>query len=176
MRYASKATPPPQPCLRLPPSTQAIVPSPPAESTVLPASVSPLAPLTVVELLANRLLESHLALLTKYMRGSFWQIPTREALPGTHCLSFADGERFTGGAIGPRGCRHFAGRPRGMETAEKRALDGAVLTAIAGAPDDVAKAQDLLKAGTLTGPRAAIVTVMASTLFGPIETLRLPPS
>jgi hypothetical protein len=58
--------------------------------------------------------------------------------------------------------------PTEIETAEKRALERAVLlqaSAMAGAPDDVAKAQDLLKAGTLTVPRAAFLTVMANTLF-----------
>jgi len=58
--------------------------------------------------------------------------------------------------------------PAELEPAEKRALERAVLlqaSAAAGAPDDVAKAQDLLKAGTLAVPRAAFLTVMASTLF-----------
>jgi hypothetical protein len=55
-----------------------------------------------------------------------------------------------------------------IEPAEKRSLNRAVLlqaSAAAGAPDDVAKAQDLLKAGTLQVPRAAFVTMMSSTLF-----------
>jgi len=58
--------------------------------------------------------------------------------------------------------------PAEVEPAEKRAIARAVVlqaSAAAGAPDDVAKAQDLLKAGTLQVPRAAFVTLMASTLF-----------
>jgi hypothetical protein len=58
--------------------------------------------------------------------------------------------------------------PAEIEPAEKRSLERAVVlqaSAAAGAPDDVAKAQDLLKAGTLTVSRAAFVTMMSSTLF-----------
>jgi hypothetical protein len=58
--------------------------------------------------------------------------------------------------------------PAEIEPAEKRSIERAVLLqacAAAGAPDDVAKAQDLLKAGTLQVPRAAFVTMMSSTLF-----------
>lgn len=59
-------------------------------------------------------------------------------------------------------------RPTEIDTAERRAIERAVLLqacAAAGAPDDVAKAENLLKAGTLQVPRAAFVTTMASTLF-----------
>jgi hypothetical protein len=58
--------------------------------------------------------------------------------------------------------------PAEIEPAEKRSIERAVLlqaSAAAGAPDDVAKAQDLLKPGTLQVPRAAFVTMMSSTLF-----------
>lgn len=58
--------------------------------------------------------------------------------------------------------------PAEIEPAEKRSLERAVVlqsAAAAGAPDDVAKAQDLLKAGTLQVPRATFVAIMASTLF-----------
>jgi hypothetical protein len=58
--------------------------------------------------------------------------------------------------------------PAEVEPAEKRAIARAVLLkacAAAGAPDDAAKAQDLLKPGTLQVPRAAFVTAMAATLF-----------
>ncbi len=58
--------------------------------------------------------------------------------------------------------------PAETENAEKRAVSRGVLlqaSAAAGAPDDVAKAQDLLKSGTLQVPRAVFVMTMASTLF-----------
>lgn len=58
--------------------------------------------------------------------------------------------------------------PTEVDSAEKRALARAVLLqacAAAGAPDDVAKAEDLLKAGMLQVARAAFVTTMAGTLF-----------
>jgi hypothetical protein len=58
--------------------------------------------------------------------------------------------------------------PTEVDSAEKRAIDRDVLLeacAAAGAPDDVAKAGELLKAGTLQVPRAAFVTTMAGTLF-----------
>ncbi|HLM99876.1 MAG TPA: hypothetical protein VK335_11365 [Bryobacteraceae bacterium] len=55
-----------------------------------------------------------------------------------------------------------------IDSAERRAIARGVLlqaSSAAGAPDDVAKAQDLLKSGTLKVPRAAFITLMASTLF-----------
>lgn len=58
--------------------------------------------------------------------------------------------------------------PAEIEPAEKRSLDRAVVlqsAAAAGAPDDVAKAEELLKPGTLQVPRAIFVETMASTLF-----------
>jgi len=59
-------------------------------------------------------------------------------------------------------------QPTEIEEAEKRAVERAILMAAcnaAGAPDDPAKTQDLLKAGTHQVPRAAFVTSMAATLF-----------
>jgi hypothetical protein len=59
-------------------------------------------------------------------------------------------------------------QPTEIEPAEKRAIVRGVLLAscdAAGAPDDTAKAEQLLKPGTLTIPRAAFVTSMAATLF-----------
>jgi len=58
--------------------------------------------------------------------------------------------------------------PAEIDSAEKRAIDREVLlqaAAVAGAPDDVAKAEELLKSGTLKVSRAAFVTTMAGTLF-----------
>jgi hypothetical protein len=58
--------------------------------------------------------------------------------------------------------------PAEIDTAEKRAIERGVLLAAcdaAGAPDDPAKAQELLKPGTLQVPRAAFVMTMATTLF-----------
>jgi hypothetical protein len=58
--------------------------------------------------------------------------------------------------------------PAEIESAERRAVARGVLLqacAAAGAPDDVAKAQDRFKAGTLKVPRASFVTFMAGTLF-----------
>jgi hypothetical protein len=55
-----------------------------------------------------------------------------------------------------------------METAQKRAIERAVLLAAcraAGAKNDPAKAQDLLKTGEAKVPRAAFVEAMASALF-----------
>lgn len=54
------------------------------------------------------------------------------------------------------------------ETAQKRAIEHAVLLATcraAGAKNDPAKAQDLLKAGEAKVPRAAFVEAMAAALF-----------
>lgn len=59
-------------------------------------------------------------------------------------------------------------QPAELEPAEKRAIERGVLLAAcvaAGAPEDPAKTQELLKAGTLTIPRAAFVTAMANTLY-----------
>ncbi len=58
--------------------------------------------------------------------------------------------------------------PTEIDSAEKRAIARAVLLqgcAAAGAPDDVAKAENLLKAGTLQVARAAFTLTMANTLF-----------
>jgi hypothetical protein len=55
-----------------------------------------------------------------------------------------------------------------IETAQKRAIERAVLLATcraAGAKDDPAKAQDLLKTGEAKVPRAAFVQAMAAALF-----------
>jgi hypothetical protein len=55
-----------------------------------------------------------------------------------------------------------------IDSAEKRAIErGVVLAACqaAGAPDDPAKTQELLKAGSHQVPRAEFVTAMAGTLF-----------
>ena len=58
--------------------------------------------------------------------------------------------------------------PAELEPAAKRAIERGVLLAAcaaAGAPDDPAKTQELLKPGTLQVPRAAFMTAMANTLF-----------
>jgi hypothetical protein len=58
--------------------------------------------------------------------------------------------------------------PAEIDTAEKRAIERGVLLAaceVAGAPEDPAKAQELLKPGTLQVPRAAFVMTMATNLF-----------
>jgi hypothetical protein len=55
-----------------------------------------------------------------------------------------------------------------IESAEKRAVERGVLLAVCsavGAPDDPAKARELLKPGTFQVPRAAFVTAMANRLF-----------
>jgi hypothetical protein len=55
-----------------------------------------------------------------------------------------------------------------IDTAQKRAIERAVLLATcraAGAKDDPAKAQDLLKTGEAKVPRAAFVQAMAAALF-----------
>ena len=55
-----------------------------------------------------------------------------------------------------------------IETAQKRAIERAVLLATcraAGAKNDPAKAQDLLKAGPAKIPRAAFVEAIATALF-----------
>jgi len=58
--------------------------------------------------------------------------------------------------------------PTEIDNGEKRAIARGVLLqacVAAGAPDDVAKTENLLKAGTLQVARAAFVTAMAGTLF-----------
>jgi len=59
-------------------------------------------------------------------------------------------------------------QPAEVEPAEKRALERGVLLATceaAGAPEDPAKTQELLKTGSLKIPRAAFVTAAAATLI-----------
>ena len=59
-------------------------------------------------------------------------------------------------------------QPNEVEEAERRAIEREVLLAAcdaAGAPDDPAKTQDLLKAGSHQVPRAQFVVSLASTLF-----------
>jgi hypothetical protein len=59
-------------------------------------------------------------------------------------------------------------QPEEMESAEKRAIGRGVLLATCdavGAPEDTAKARELLKPGTLQIPHAAFMTAMASSLF-----------
>ena len=59
-------------------------------------------------------------------------------------------------------------QPGELEPAEKQAVQRGVLLAAcqaAGAPDDPAKTQELLKAGSFSVPRAAFVTTMANILF-----------
>ncbi|HLK47300.1 MAG TPA: hypothetical protein VKT49_04145 [Bryobacteraceae bacterium] len=82
-----------------------------------------------------------------------YSLPTGSAAPVMELTKAATGVLLT---------------PTEIESAEKRAIARAVLlqaAAAAGAPDDVAKAQDRLKPGTLKVPRADFVTVMAGTLF-----------
>ena len=58
--------------------------------------------------------------------------------------------------------------PGELEPAVKHSIKRGVLLATcaaAGAPEDPAKTQELLKAGTLQVPRAAFMTAMATTLF-----------
>lgn len=58
-------------------------------------------------------------------------------------------------------------QPAELEPAEKRTIvRGVLLTTcdVVGAPEDPAKAQELLKSGTLTVPRATFVTAMAGML------------
>ena len=89
--------------------------------------------------------DEYVTLAFAYPTGS----PTEDALLG----------KIAGGAWPP---------DAGVETAQRRAIERAVLLATcraAGAKNEPAKAQDLLKTGEAKVPRAAFVQAMAAALF-----------
>ncbi len=58
--------------------------------------------------------------------------------------------------------------PADVETAEKKALERAILLAtcrMVGAPDDSAKAQQMFQAGSFEVPRATLMTALAGSLY-----------
>ncbi len=108
---------------------------------------------------ANRLALEFVEVFDKFLKGKddpvpiVLPFPTGNAAPVTQLTKVSTGVML---------------QPTEIEEAEKRAVEGAILMAAcnaAGAPDDPAKTQDLLKAGTHQVPRAAFVTSMAATLF-----------
>jgi len=108
---------------------------------------------------ADRLAVEFAETLGKFQQGKDDPVPIAYPFPGGNAAPVME---LTKAATG------ILMAPAEIEPAEKRAINRAILlqaSAAAGAPDDVAKAQDILKPGTLTVPRAAFVTFMASTLF-----------
>ena len=108
---------------------------------------------------ADRLAVECVEVFGKFQQGKDDPVPVAYPFPTGSAAQVAQLGRVAAGILVA---------PTEIETAEKRALERAVLlqaSAMAGAPDDVAKAHDLLKAGTLTVPRTAFLTAMASTLF-----------
>ncbi len=108
---------------------------------------------------ANRLALEFVEVFDKFQKGKDDPVPialpfpTGNAAPVTQLTKVSTGVML---------------QPTEIEEAEKRAVERAILMAAcnaAGAPDDPAKTQDLLKAGTHQVPRAAFVTSMAATLF-----------
>jgi hypothetical protein len=108
---------------------------------------------------ANRMALELVEVFDKFQKGKDDPVPI--ALP------------FPTGSAAPvtqltRAASGIALQPTEIESAEKRTLERGVLLAAcqaAGAPEDPAKTQELLKAGTYQVPRAAFVTTMAGTLF-----------
>ena len=108
---------------------------------------------------ANRLSLEFVEVFDKFQKGKDDPVPLAYPFPTG---SAAPVMQLTKAATGA-----MLAQPE-IDTAEKRAIERGVLLAAcetAGAPDDPAKAQDLLKPGTLQVPRAAFVMTMASTLF-----------
>ena len=108
---------------------------------------------------ANRLALEFVEVFDKFQKGKddpvtiAYPFPTGSAAPVMQLTKAATGIMLSAAEIEP---------------AEKRAVERGVLLKAceaAGAPDDPAKAQELLKTGTLQVPRATFVTAMASTLF-----------
>jgi hypothetical protein len=108
---------------------------------------------------ANRLSLEFVEVFDKFQKGKDDPVPL--AFP------FPSGSAAPVPELSKAGAGMMLG-PAEIDSAEKRAIERGVLLAVcsaAGAPDDPAKTRELLKPGTLQVPRAAFVTVMASTLF-----------
>ena len=108
---------------------------------------------------ADRLAVEFAEVFAKFQQGKDDPVPIAYPFPTGNAAPVMELTKAATGAILT---------PAEIDSAERRAIARGVLLqacAAAGAPDDVAKAQDLLKAGSLQVPRAVFVTLMASTLF-----------
>ncbi len=108
---------------------------------------------------ANRLALEFVEVFDKFQKGKDDPVPM--AFP------FPSGSAAPVAVLGKAGSGIMLA-PAEIESAEKRAIERAVVLAVcsaAGAPDDPAKTRELLKSGTLQVPRAAFVTTMAGTLY-----------
>lgn len=108
---------------------------------------------------ANRMALEFVEVFDKFQKGKDDPVPVAMAFPTGNITPVVQLTRASTGAML---------QPTELEPAEKRALERGVLMATcdaAGAPEDPAKTQELLRQGTLQVSRAAFVTAMARTLF-----------
>jgi hypothetical protein len=108
---------------------------------------------------ANRLSLEFVEVFDKFQKGKDDPVPIAFPFPSGSAAPVMQLTKAAGGVMLT---------PAELDPAEKHAIERAVLLATcsaAGAPDDPAKAEELLKPGTFQVPRAAFVTSMASTLF-----------
>jgi hypothetical protein len=108
---------------------------------------------------ANRLALEFVEVFDKFQKGKDDPVPIAMGFPTGNINPVVQLTKASAGAM-----LH----PAELEPAEKRAIERGVLLAAcdaAGAHEDPAKTQELLKPGTLQVPRAAFVTAMASALF-----------
>lgn len=108
---------------------------------------------------ANRLALEFVEVFDQFQKGKDDPVPLAIPFPTGNAAPVMQLNRAAAGMILP---------PAAIDASEKQAIERGVLLAAcaaAGAPEDPAKAQELLKPGSFQVPRATFVTVMAGTLF-----------
>jgi len=108
---------------------------------------------------ANRLALEFVEVFDKFQKGKDDPVPMNFPLPPGNTAPVMQLSRAATGMILP---------PAAVDASEKQSLERGMLLAAcaaAGAPEDLAKTQELLKPGTFQVPRATFVMAMANTLF-----------
>ena len=108
---------------------------------------------------ASRLAMEFVEVFDTFQKGKDDPVPLAMPFPTGNAAPVMQLSRAAAGMILP---------PEAIDTSEKQAIERGVLLAAcaaAGAPEDPAKTQELLKPGTFQVPRTTFVTAMATTLF-----------
>ncbi|MBZ5595998.1 MAG: hypothetical protein LAP39_27460 [Acidobacteriia bacterium] len=108
---------------------------------------------------ANRLALEFVEVFDQFQKGKDDPVPLAMPFPTGNAAPVMQLSRAATGMILP---------PAAIDASEKQSIERGVLLAAcaaAGAPEDPAKTQELLKPGTFQVPRATFVTSMAITLF-----------
>jgi hypothetical protein len=108
---------------------------------------------------ANRLALEFVEVFDQFQKGKDDSVPLAMPFPTGNAAPVMQLSRVAAGMMVP---------PEAIDSSEKQAIERGVLLAAcaaAGAPEDPAKTQELLKPGTLQVPRPTFVTAMAIALF-----------